>query len=88
MATAGPRAAPTIASSVPWMMSTGQRTCAHSSRTLSSSLDQAASMPRRIVTGSVSRPHPIASSICLVECGSVNVCEKKKSRNPGQSRSQ
>ncbi len=39
-----------------------------------------------LICGSVCRPHPIASSICLVECGSVNVCVKKNSTNPGQSR--
>ncbi len=42
--------------------------------------------PRRVsasVSGAVSRPHPTPSSICLVECGSVNTCEKKNSRNPG-----
>ena len=33
------------------------------------------------VSGSVSSPQPTVSSIGLVECGSVNICEKKNSRN-------
>ena len=88
LATAAPRAGPTMPSCVPWITSTGQRTCAQSSSTLASSLNHSASMPRRTVAGSVSRAHPTASSICLVECGSVKACAKKKSTNPGQSRSQ
>jgi hypothetical protein len=32
--------------------------------------------------GSVSRPQPTQSSICFVECGSVNILEKKNSRKP------
>jgi hypothetical protein len=36
-----------------------------------------------IVSGSVSRPQPMQSSICFVECGSVNIWRKKNSRKPG-----
>ena len=87
-ATAAPRAAPTTASADPWMTRVGQRTCAQSRSAVSRSLGHSVSMARRIVCGSVCRPQPTASSICLVECGSLNTWAKKNSRNPGQSRCQ
>ena len=34
------------------------------------------------VSASVSRPQPTQSSICLVECGSAKICEKKNSQEP------
>ena len=34
------------------------------------------------VSAVVSSPQPTQSSICFVECGSVNICEKKNSRKP------
>jgi hypothetical protein len=36
----------------------------------------------RRVSAVVSRPQPIQSSVGLVECGSVNIWEKKNSRKP------
>jgi hypothetical protein len=34
------------------------------------------------VSGVVSSPQPTLSSICLVECGSVKILEKKNDRKP------
>ena len=70
-----------MASAVPWMTSTGQRTRAHSSRALSSSMPLPISVAMS-VSAVVSRPQPTQSSIGLVECGSVNIWEKKNSRKP------
>ncbi len=69
---------PTIASAEPCRTRVGQRTWAQSRSAVSRSLSQSASMPRTMVSGSVSRPQPIASSICLVECGSVNICSEEE----------
>jgi hypothetical protein len=69
-------------SSVPWMASTGQRTWAHSGST---EVQIAPSQPSRpdvaaaSTSGSTSSAQPIPSSICLVECGSVNI-EAMKNR--------
>jgi hypothetical protein len=70
-----------IASAVPWMTSTGQRTRAHNSRAVASSRPLPISVAMR-VSAVVSMPQPMQSSIGLVECGSVNIWEKKNSRNP------
>ena len=77
-ATAAPRAGPTIASAEPWMTRVGQRTWAQRRSAVSGSFSQAASMPRRMTSGLVSRPQPTPSSICLVECGSVNVSREEE----------
>ena len=74
-------AGPVIASAVPWITSTGQRTRAHNSRAVSSSMPSPKTRRER-VSAVVSRPQPTQSSICLVECGSVNIWEKKNSRKP------
>ena len=81
-ASAIPRPGPVIASPVPWITSTGQRTRSHSSRT-SASPSSSISSAAMSVSGVVSRPQPTQSSIGFVECGSVNICEKKNSRKPG-----
>ena len=69
-----------MASSLPWMTSTGRSTRAHT--LLKPSRPQAASA--RFVSasrsGSISLPQPTQSSRCLVEWGSVNIRAKKNSR--------
>ena len=79
-ASVAPDSGERTASSRPWITSTGQRTRAASSRAVSSS-----NVPPCVaisVSGVVCRPQPMQSSICLVECGSVKICEKKKDRKP------
>ncbi len=75
-----------MASSSPEITSTGQCTPAHR---LTSDSRISSGVPSRIprvvsisVSGVVSSPQPTQSSICLVECGSLNACEKKNSRKP------
>ena len=69
-------------SSSPWMTSTGQRTRSQTSANCSSPHSDIAADVSASVPGSVSSAHPTQSSICLVECGSENICAKKNSRNP------
>ena len=87
-ASAAPRASGTIASASPWITSDGHRTRAQSSRTSSTESSPGASSVAISVSGVVSSPQPMQSSICLVECGSVNRCPKKNSRKPRKSASQ
>ena len=87
-ARAAPAAWGRMASSSPWMTSTGQRTRSHTDRKVSS---PQASSPRSVsisVAASISSPHPTQSSICFVECGSVNIRPKKNSRKSWYSRRQ
>jgi hypothetical protein len=75
-----------MASWSPWITRTGHRTRVASSAARSGSENGSpwALDPSRVaisVSGSVSSPQPTVSSIGLVECGSVNICEKKNSRN-------
>ena len=66
---------------VPWITSTGQRTRPHSSRAVC--LVEAVADPvATSVSAVVSSAQPTQSSIGLVECGSVNIWEKKNSRKP------
>ena len=73
---------PVIASSEPWITSTGQRRRPASSRVVSASRSLPADSVATSVSALVSRPQPTQSSIGFVECGSVNICEKKNSRKP------
>ena len=80
-ASAMPRLGPVIASSEPWITSTGQRSRPASS----SAVSRSRSLPDSMVTSVsalVSSPQPTQSSIGFVECGSVNIREKKNSRKP------
>ena len=77
-----PRPGPVIASSEPWITSTGHWTRPHRSRAVSSSI-HSLSCVATSVSAVVSSPQPMQSSIGFVECGSVNICEKKYSRKPG-----
>ena len=47
---------------------------------LRASIERRGEDRRASVSGSVSRPHPTPSSICLVECGSVKIWPKKNPR--------
>ena len=76
-----PRPGPVIASPEPWITSTGQRTRPASSRCASASIGSRTVVAIR-TSGVVSSPQPTQSSIGFVECGSVNICEKKNSRKP------
>ena len=86
-ATAAPRAGPTTASAEPWTTRVGQRTCAQSAQRVSRGRS---ATPRPCRGGSSagrsSRPQPIASSICLVECGSVNISREEEARGIRASR--
>ena len=75
-----PRLGPVIESSEPWMTSTGHFTRAASSR-VPSGVSPPSCVAMR-VSGVVSSPQPTQSSTGLVECGSVNIFEKKNSRKP------
>src|SRR4051812_44514546 len=50
--------------------------------------ERGASWVETSVSPAVSRPQPIAPSRCLVECGSLNIWEKKNSRKSSQCSSQ
>ena len=80
-ASAIPRALPVIASREPWITSEGHCMRRARSRTVSGGIQSSTSMSIS-VCGVVSSPHPTQSSIALVECGSLNICEKKNSRKP------
>jgi hypothetical protein len=83
---AAARAAPVswgrMASSSPWITSTGQRTRPQAARKPSAST---IARPRTVsasVAGPTSAPHETASSRALVEWASLNIWPKKKSRKP------
>ena len=80
-ASAIPRALPVIASREPWITSEGHCMRRARSRTVSGGIQSSTSMSIS-VCGVVSSPHPTQSSIGFVECGSLNICEKKNSRKP------
>jgi hypothetical protein len=70
-------------SPAPWITSTGQRSSAHASSIGATTAPSRPSRPATVsttVAGSFSSAHPIASSIGLVECRSLNIFRKKKSR--------
>ncbi len=74
-ASALPSAYGVMRSSVPWITSTGQRTRSASS-VWSRRVTGVAILPSSVsprVAPSVSCDHATASSICLVECGSVSM---------------
>jgi hypothetical protein len=77
-AIAAPRVTEVIASLSPCITRTGQRTRLQSA-CASSGVNPAPSCVAIMVSASVSRPHPTASSIGFVECGSVNIFDMKNS---------
>ena len=81
-ASAAPWACGRIRSWSPWITSTGQRTRATVSSKDSSRHSESADIVSASVSGSVSSAQRTQSSICLVECGSLNIWAKKNSRKP------
>ncbi len=82
LASSTPRSCGVIASSSPWITSTGQL---HPRAELAHrSLRRGSDLAERVisVSASVSSPQPTASSIGFVECGSVTHCEMKNSTKP------
>lgn len=83
-ATSRPSASGRIASSEPWMTSTGQRTRRQRSAAASGvGHDVGSHSVRMSVSGSVSRPQETNSSIGRVEWGSLNIRPAKNSSQPG-----
>jgi hypothetical protein len=70
-------------SSSPWTISSGARTRRQISSTSSLESAKGASTAANITSALVSKAQPTQSSICLVECGSGNISEKKNSTKPG-----
>ncbi len=71
-----------MASSVPWITSTGQRTSAHAASTSSLVPHSRFCTVAISVSAEVSSPQPTQSSNCFVEWGSVNICDMKNSTKP------
>ena len=75
-----PNACGRIRSSVPCTTTTGQVTCRASGAIGSQTAPSHPSRPAVVsasTCGVISCAHPMQSSICLVECGSGNMCRKK-----------
>ena len=81
-ASSAPAATGRMPSSSPWMTITGQLTRSAIARVVCSSSPSPSAVAIR-VSGSVSSPQPTASSICLVECGSLKAVSKKNWRKDG-----
>ena len=81
-----PAATGVMWSSVPWMTSVGQ--VMRWSRATTSSLDQSSNGARTVAVSTsplVPADQAMASSICLVECGSLHTWRQKKSVNRSKS---